>query len=168
MRYNILQLQLFFFEAACATYASGKKATKFGHEREFRHVSSNGSLVYIDRYVVNGEYSGGNTVILVEDVPIWLMQYHGWCKNDNKQVLDFLKKCLLISYGKGEWNGGRGPAEFIGNRSENLVYENIPRMPPYGHNFRSFQGRERIYRIGNRVTDLFWHLYQGLLLGDLE
>lgn len=165
--YNIVRLQQFFFEAALATYASGKKAMKIGHAWEFRHVSEFGRLVYVDQYVVNGEYSGGQTVILVDDAPAWLMQYHGWCKNDDREVLAFLKGALLHTYKEGKFLGGRGLQDFFEDPygSAGLVYENWPQPPSYNHGFASFQGRERIWRKPEMTKDLFWHQYQGFLLG---
>lgn len=177
-KYNIARLQEFFLEMATDTYASGAKAARIPErpwEREFRR--ERGELTYIDRYVVNGEYSGGSTVILVEGVPAWLMQYHGWCKDDDPVVLNVLKAALLENYRRGVFFGGRGPKRWdqqVGDRA--FSYGNNPEG-----GFTDFRGGEGIFdkeaydRLRPSDTDdvvrkagVFWHRYQGLLLGEPE
>ena len=165
--YDVAQLREFYFVAAAATYAGGvvKKETipDLPHSKVYRYKSDD--LLYVDTFFTNGEYSGGQTIICVEGVPAWLMQYCGWCKDDNKEVLAFLKKALLDSYMRKEFNGGRGPAMLDDNQEGGLVYQNWSVLPPYNQNFANFQGRERIWRKPVPTEDVFWHRYQGLLLG---
>jgi len=173
---KISRLQKFFFQAALATYAAGKKAERPPDRPWVKQLTHHGDgelsgLVYVDEYHTNGEWSGGSTVIAsAEDLshPIWLMQYCGWCKDDDPEVLAFLKQALLAAYTKGEWNGGRGPGEFAEDKENGLVYMNWPLMPPFDQSFRSFIGRERIWRQPDRTKDTFWHQYQGWLLGEPE
>lgn len=170
MKFNVQKLQEFFFEAALATYASGKKADPFlwlAGAKHFRYQRE--EFCYIDTYVVNGEHSGGQTIIWVNGVTAWLMQYHGWCQNDNKEVLYFLKNALFTAYKRSEFHGGRGIPRLVSNSASNLVYENWPDMMVYtNHDFTHFAGREYIWRKPMREKDIFWHRYQGLLLGEAE
>ncbi|MBI4385558.1 hypothetical protein HY573_01880 [Candidatus Parcubacteria bacterium] len=172
-KYSVARLQEFFFEAALATYASGKEAAPFPElagAKCFLH--QRGELCYGDVYLVNGEYSGGQTLIWVHGVPAWLMQYHGWCKSDDREVLTFLKQALVAAYAKSEFRGGRGPkmyTESVGDRT--FLYGNKLE----GGDFTRFLGGEgiydkQLYDQGKRDRDsaLFWHHYQGLLLGEAE
>ena len=168
MKVSVKLLKEFFLEMAADTYSSGSKVDRVPErfwEREFRR--QRGKLTYIDRYVVNGEYSGGSTLILAENTPVWLMQYHGWCKNDDESVLLFLKKALNIAYSAGEFRGGRGP-EYFHDGDSGFTYTNVP-LPTYYRlgDFTNFQGRERIWRLP-QSDDIFWHRYQGMLLFSPE
>lgn len=179
-KYNIAQLQGFFLEMAANAYASGAKAVHVpGHpwEREFRR--ERGELTYIDRYVVNGEYSGGGTAILVESIPAWLMHYNGWCKNDDPVVLNVLKSALLENYRRGIFYGGRGPKVWqmqVGNVT--YLYGN--KLDP-ASSFVNFLGGEGIFNkevydaLPNKPSPpeiheaaLFWHRFGGQLLGEPE
>lgn len=170
MKIDVERLKQFFFDAALATYASGKKAERVRGrewEREFFFSSQRAvqrddmdDLVYIDRYAVNGEWSGGQTVILAGGKPVWLMQYQGWCRNDNKAVLDFLKLALKSAYERKKFVGGRGPERF---ESTNLEYFNSVNLGLPEDAFVNFSGNERIL-LGDG-TVVFWHRYQGHLLG---
>jgi len=166
-RYYIERLQEFFLKAAAATYVSGKKA-KINIDGEKVFEWGDGEFCYRDGYRVNGERSFGQTIIYLADTPsvlIWVMQYQGWCKNDDKEVLIHLKRALLTAYTAGQFIGGRGPALFEENWENGLVYEN---MLGEVVQFASFQGRERIYRKphNNPHSFLFWHRYQGMLLDE--
>ncbi len=167
-KYDVKRLSDFFLEAAVETYASGKKAESFPElagAKMFRYAKD--ELYYRDVYVVNGEWSGGQTLIYVNGAPAWIMQYHGWCKGDDKTVLAHLKRSIYTAYTAKRFNGGRGPARFEENYENGLVYENFPQMPSYRWDFDNFQGRERIWQKPDNLTDLFWHRYQGLFLGDV-
>jgi hypothetical protein len=169
--YDVAALKKFFFKAALATYVSGKKGERDSinrWEHGFRYESpykedEDPKYIYIDRYVVNGEYSGGSTVILVDGVPAWLMQYHGECNGDDPKILDFLRTTLKFAYEKGEFCGGRGPYRFKASDGE-FEYENTSRVLEGWSDFSSFGGREKIWQ--RRKGNVFWHLYQGFLLGD--
>lgn len=122
-----------------------------------------GEYLYLDTYYANGEWSGGQTLIYVDRNPAWLMQYHGWCKDDNEAILTFLKKALMFAYQHRMFIGGRGPYEFF---EDGFTYLNFARMPPYEQSIVRFQGHERICFDNKRDADLFWYQYQGQLLGE--
>jgi hypothetical protein len=171
MKIAVAPLREFFFEASRASYAGGVATLdtnpSLPGSREYRF--ERGEYLYVDTFVTSGEWSGGQTLICQNNVPVWLMQYHGWCKNDDTRVLAFLKQVLRITYENGEFCGGRGPGEHRSRRGDALVYMNWStpgNAPRWG--FEEFRGRERIYREPNRMTDLFWYIYQGQLLGEPE
>jgi hypothetical protein len=158
-------IKQFFLEASAKTYASGEiKKTTIGDlpgSKVYRYEGDN--LLYIDTYFTNGERSGGEIVIYHKDAdkwqPAWLMQYHGWCKNDDSEVLAYLKQALENAYLKGIFHGGRGV-----NFPENVL-ESHPiwyRNNPYG-SFESGYGEECIYRGSDKV---FWHKYQHYMLAS--
>lgn len=166
MNASVIKLQQFFFEAAAVTYASGEKAKplpELAGAKHYWYQPAGSPLCYADVFFVNGESSGGQTVIYEHAKPVWIMQYHGWCKDDDPEVLTFLKKALLRAYLDKKFYGGRGEPGFaeIG-KQDGLIYDNFA-APPH-HGFTDFQGRERIWCKGRRDTELFWHRYQGLLL----
>lgn len=167
MNTTVSRLQKFYLEAAAATYAGGvvEKETIPDLPRSKVYRYESGDLLYVDTFFTNGEFSGGQTIIYVDGVPAWLMQYHGWCKDDDKETLSFLKQALSAAYERGEFHGGRGLPRFESHLEGGLVYENWPQMPPYNpQDFTDFQGRERIWRKPDQTKDVFWHRYQGLLL----
>lgn len=172
-KFDVAQLQQFFCKAALETYASGQKPIRgadYPWEKKFRIARVSDELTYLDRYVTNGEWSGGETVILVDNVPVWLMQYHGWCESDDHETLTFLKEALTAGYTSGEFHGGRGPEHFAKVDGRSWVYVNRP----HG-SFENFRGEEAIFDEGACEAgvdilsgSLFWHRYQGILLGESE
>lgn len=174
MKHSIEQLKQFFFEAALATYASGKKASQLPNRPWAKFFAHKGEgefadLLYLDEYATNGESSGGSTLIAsAEDPkhPLWIMQYQGWCKGDDPEVLGFLKVALLEAYRRGTFRGGRGPARYEQQIDEGLSYENVLEGATFGRDgFENFRGYEQIWRRPNCPPDiLFWHRYQGMLL----
>lgn len=172
MKFDVQKLQDFFFEAAAQTYAgnAGTRNTllEIPGSQRYRYLRSN--LLYLDTYLATGEYSAGQTVICVSNRPAWIMQYQGWCKDDNPETLQFLKKALLCAYQEKAFHGGRGPRHFCQENINNLHYENVYTAPP-PQCFSSFQGRERIWQYETHLkppTQLFYHTYQGRLLGETE
>lgn len=163
-------LEEFFLEAAVQTYAGGaKKSTIAELPKSKVYRYERGDLLYLDMYWTNGEFSGGKTIIYANNVPAWMMDYDGWCKDDDKRVTSFLKQALSTTYTAGQFVAGRGPTEYFETEKdkEGLVYRN--HYDPYHWNFTYFQGRERIFRWPAHTTNLFWHRYKGLLLfGDVE
>jgi hypothetical protein len=163
-------LEEFFHEAASATYAvSPLKSTILELPMSKVYRYRRGDLLYVDMYWTNGEYSGGKTLIYADDIPVWMMDYDGWCKGDGKRITAFLKQALCAQYTTGKFYGGRGPDEFYETEKdrEGLVYRNHPYV--YHTGFAYFQGRERIFEWPAHTTDLFWHRYKGLLLfGDVS
>ncbi|OHA02040.1 MAG: hypothetical protein A3C12_02165 [Candidatus Sungbacteria bacterium RIFCSPHIGHO2_02_FULL_49_20] len=174
MKYNVPRLQQFFFEGSLRGYAGGgEKIIVSGVKKTRRFVHQRGELYYRDEYVVNGEYSGGSTIIYVDSFPVWLMQYYGWCKNDDSAVLAFLKEILADTYRSGEFAGGRGRYGLWSSDDGTLGYENTPGLSPSLSEFTDFMGHERIYRNpgpGKHLHEgvVFWHRYQGILLGEPE
>src|SRR3989338_1996936 len=172
MKLNVARLQEFFFEGSLWGYAGGgEKIIIPDVKKTRRFVYYRGELLYRDEYVVNGEYSGGSTVIYMDGLPVWLMQYHGWCQNDNSDVLAFLKKVLTKTYQDSEFCGGRGKFGSWTSDDGSLVYENHPTLPPSMEEFVYFMRYERIKtRVwkSDQSHEVFWHRYQGLLLGEAE
>lgn len=166
---QIAWLQEFFFEAARATFAGSlvEKTTIAGLPKSEVYRYQAGDLLYVDSYYANGEYSGGQTTIFDNDTPIWLMQYHGWCMDDNPNVVDFLKLALSATYEIEQWEGGRGPRIYRSDRWPGLGYVNA--VDGKHDRFSNFEGYEAIYNrpeLGDSV--IFWHRYQGLLLANVE
>ncbi len=163
-------LQEFFFEAALMTYAGGAvKTTVPGLPKSKMYQYERGNLLYVDTYWTNGEYSGGKTLIYEDFQPVWMMDYDGWCKNDDPAVISYLKRALTAAYTAQRFCGGRGPGCLLTyeDNPEGFKYEN--RFDPAHFGFRYFQGRERIVRLADQKTELFWHRYKGLVLfGDVN
>lgn len=157
---EVERLKKFFFEAALVTYASGIKAEKQpGGYRSYSYRK--GTLKYIDRYNIGGQSSFGQTVISDRNDAVWVMQYHGWCKNDSREVLSFLKQALITAYQEKQFNGGRGPSLFHSEGAE-MTYYNRSKSQS-GTHFTRFTGYEHIVNF-NHQEIVFWHHYQGYLL----
>lgn len=158
-------LQAFFFEAALATYAGGTSITTIEAlpgSKVYRY--ERGEYLYIDTYFTNGEQSGGQTMIYLDNMPAWIMQYHGWCKDDNKEILDFLKQVLKDTYQHKMFWGGRGYNQITSD--EVMNYHNS-----WVGTFDYFYGEEKIdiptgnpEAMGLERVDVFWHKYQGMTL----
>lgn len=169
-----LKLQEFFFEAALATYVGhASKTTIEGLPKSKVYCYERDDYLYIDTYFTNGEQSGGQTIIYIKPegspafVPSWIMQYHGWCEGDDKNVLNFLKEVLSATYRARKFCGGRG----------NLFGEVDPSgcCLEYTNNwtgtFDNFSGKERIEKeslledgVCTKTRNVFWHRYQGITL----
>lgn len=158
-------LENFFLEAAAATYAGGADKSTIAdlpNSKAYRYQRD--SLLYTDTYWTNGEYSGGKTVIYANEIPVWMMDYDGWCQNDDKKVLAFLKRALSSTYTTNRFICGRGPYtffEYAQGQAEGLVYTNNP--DPTDCNFDFFTGWDMIFRTSERVK-LYWHRYKGIAL----
>lgn len=184
---TLKEFERFYLEAALTTYAAAEKVEDVVPGSDTHYSRNAGQyyaekstipelpgskkflyrrddLCYVDTYWTNGEFSGGTTIIYAGEVPVWLMAYDGWCQDDDKEVLDFLKSALRANYEGGIFLGGRGPREFhqMWPTKERLVYHN--HLDLYGQGFRCFAGRERIFRRPADAIDLFWHRYKGLAL----
>ncbi len=94
--------------------------------------------------------STGITLIWHEDVPVWVMHYHG---HYAKAAIPFLKQCLLKAYAtERRFYGGRGPF-FVSD--DGLIYMNqVTRHAP-----EDFEGREEIYDSARQ--SLGYHWYRG-------
>ncbi len=175
----ISEIQTFFFDAALATYAGGAKAKTDPSTPAVKFYSfERGDFIYLDKFMVNGEYSGGQTVIYFQGNPVWLMQYQGWCKNDDPAVLAFLKRALRNAYEQRSFYGGRGPSSMsyhsgllppLDPNHRKLYYYNEGYGTGYSiknEPFHKFIGYERIEELDTSLKNevVFWHRYQGMLL----
>jgi len=155
--------QSFFLEAAGKCYAGDLPKTTIAElpkSKVYRYEKRN--LLYLDVYYTNGESSGGQTTIFWDSVPVWLMQYHGWCKDDDKRTLSFLKEALKSTYERGIWNFGRGPDAYTSQEFPHLRYV-IDEHDSGG--FETFSGMESVRDYTRRPSDLiFWHRFHGMLL----
>lgn len=162
---DVARLEKFFLESAANTYAGkGVKSTipELPGSKVYRVVEDD--LLYVDKYQTNGEWSGGETLIYQGGVNVWRMSYQGFCKDDDREVLHFLKVILGGTYKSSVFYGGRGFPQIWqkGEKHPGLYYENYPN--PYHRDFSYFSGREHIKRWPNHIDQVFWHEYQGLLL----
>lgn len=172
--------QGFYFEASLATYVNGEAEKRTIHDlpgsKSYRYEQ--GSLLFVDTYVTNGEHSCGNIYMwdreAWENKPFWYMQYGGWCKDDDPEVIACLKAALREAFVPRQFHGGRGPADYRveGLRAKHgLTYINnggIRSPDCLGFGFRQFQGRESICRPPDWKAELFWHEYRGGLLVPAE
>jgi len=167
---DINKLLDFFFEAGLATYAGdgattsiaelpGSKVLRFGH----------GPFLYVDTYFVNGTVSCGQTLIWHDDIPVWTMQYRGYCLD--KGAVGVLKQVLLQAYRMRRFNGGRGESHEAAGGLGEYRYHNWPTR----NGFALFEGKEFIDRLDrkrlpNAPNPEFWaervfmHEYAGGLL----
>lgn len=178
------EIQGFFFDASLATYAGGAAKTTIPGLLGSKHYHfERGNLLYDDVYFTNGEYSGGSTVISLRTEPkpvnLWLMQYHGWCKDDDPEILAFLKEALRYAYEQQSFCGGRGEYRYpLGDsyktsQGDILEYFNNGDQkdgPIYSlgqSQWSKFSGEEFINRLSRKIGGIekvFWHRYQGLSL----
>ncbi len=168
-----LELQEFFFEAARETYAGhGTKTSIEGLPKSKVYRYEKGNFLYIDTYFTNGEQSGGQTVIYIKPegssvfVPAWIMQYHGWCENDDGEIIGLLKVVLTKAYLSRTFYGGRGKLHDKSAVVPHLEYTNN-----WIGTFDHFSGEEKISKedipeggTGLETREVFWHRYQGMTL----
>lgn len=164
----------FFFRASLKGYAGGGRFTKAScedilPEKEFRFHEdfAKGTLIYVDRYVRNGELSRGDTTIYFETpvpqkpvvVPIWSMWYHGWCSEKDKEaIIAHLKDRLRCAYETRVFRGGRGKLEDRSG-SPSFQYRNS-----FQGDFSHFNGKEFVSQnTSGTWRDVFWHEYGGIL-----
>lgn len=155
---EVQAIKEFFFEAALATYAGsgpkmpigqtppGFKGYKFGRDR----------YLYQDIYsAVGTHHSFGQTVIWMDDKPIWFMQYHGFCRD--KRASEVAKQAMRAAYVERQFIGGRGIKRL---EQGNLQYGNNGMR-----SFGDFNGQDWVSEMKNgRDAMLFWHRYHGGLL----
>ncbi|MCR4311191.1 MAG: hypothetical protein NUV54_01300, partial [Candidatus Taylorbacteria bacterium] len=102
-----------------------------------------------------------------DGTPVWLMHYHGWCRDDDPQTIALLKAALRENYSKGVWRCGRGPSTFHDQEKwPGLVYTNVP-LESVHLDFRATEfGNFGCYE--EISTDLgppvFYHYVRGMLL----
>jgi hypothetical protein len=111
-------------------------------------------------------------VIYFQGKPIWLMQYQGWCKDDDPEVIALLKAALTHAYEQRKFFGGRGQGEFYPYDAQRRALQYLNRRdeehPIEEGSFDRFEGEECIRDIphhgGGGATQVFYHRYQGMLL----
>lgn len=162
------KIKAFFLEASARTYAGGgqkymlsdlpgSKVLRFSKDLGGR------DFLYVDCYFSSGRRSFGQTVICVNNIPVWGMQYHGFWEGEDERVIPFLRRTLMAAYGDGLFCGGRGP-ETYQEETSGLIYRNY-RLRHDGWDFTNFEGSEEIYDRNSQVTkSLLRHEYNGLLL----
>lgn len=172
---SVAELQEFFFEAASATFASGLEPIDLELGQKYYQYERD-ELVYTDEFFTNGEYSAGQTRIYLGESAVWVMQYQGWCKDNDPEVIAFLQRALMEAYSQKKFRLGRGPQDYreadpfsvMGRQSKPLTYGNYsePSMTEAGFEF--FQGHEVIFRYWEEQLTLFRHRFQGMLLRDKD
>ena len=150
-----------FFEAMLAGYASGvekgaipempgSKAIEWTNDR-------NGNWRVLDTYIVTpfSAYSGGTTLIWLNDIPVWMMQYLG---HYPKEAIPCLRAALRTAYEAEEFFGGRGPEIFT---HKGYTYVNNVRVNDF---FMDARGEEMIF--GPDGSIIGKHSYQSTFLVD--
>ena len=159
------QAQKIFFRALLAGYAGkgAKKDPRLTTEVSvFGFVKTNtyrdGDFTVIDSWVVSDHStaSSGRTIVLFEEVPIWVMTYSG---SYPENVIHFLKEALSAQYKASDFRGGRGPG-FFKSENGNFAYRNNA-YANGNSNFSLFSGREEIIDIKTRSVVGF-HEYSGM------
>lgn len=128
-----------------------------------------GKWTVVDCYFVTllSNSSFGTTIIYYDDVPVWMMQYHG---EYPKEAIPFLKRALRSCYDHGKFVGGRGPTTYEERDGQGYTYHNsLPMSDFHSNEPHNFAGREDIvkyyrYRYGVRSRVVGWHEYSGQLL----
>jgi len=165
------KLCLFFLEAAGKCYTGKQpKGTieELPNSKVYRYARD--PFFYIDAYHTNGEYSGGQTLLYHDAMPVWQMQYQGWCKDDDPETIAFLKAVLNKSYAHGIWSNGRGSdttaIEFPNPSWQERGFRYLNHMETT--TFDSFRGKECITEgVCRSYTEIFWHRYQGILFDQM-
>ena len=153
-----LTLREFLLETHQQGYASeredNKQRMKDG-STTITHISKDREWEMCDNYF-GGNPFGGRKLIIHHYIPIWIMLYYGWVKQDqdHKEIYEFLRKALLQS---PEGVPLRGPEGFEGDK---LRYE-----AGWNGTIHRFHGREVIYSIPTSLTGQ--KVYEGHFSGGL-
>lgn len=157
MNVDIKKVEEFFFKAMIEGWAgNGKKVNIFPGFKSFV-ISDGKGFQLCDNYCVNKESkkSVGTTLILVDNVPVWTMNYRGFYED---WAIDFLKHALLKAYETGNFVGGRGPENY--HPGGELFYINNV----VENNFSGFYGYETIIGYGDNDKVGGYHRYAGMSL----
>ena len=148
----------FLVRAKRDTYASVK------HEKEPRtrdgkktFAFTEGERRYVDTCTEHKRASFGTEVVLVDDAPVWMMQYYGTMCSPlvpPEEVYEFLKFCLVRA---SIANPFRGPLSII--KEGSLLYQCGLSTPP---DLSFFSGRESIFYATNH-DDVYSELVFSLL-----
>lgn len=165
----LFEMTAFFLKAAGECYAGkGQKTTITELPGSKVYTFDDDPFLYKDVYYTNGENSGGQTTLFHDGTPVWLMQYQGWCKDDDPQTIALLKAALTENYSKGVWRCGRGPSTFRDQEKwPGLFYTNVPLNSvhlgyPPAMEFGNFACYEAIGP--DFGPPVFYHYVRGMLL----
>jgi len=107
----------------------------------------------------NSDFSGGMTLISIDNQIVWMMNYGGHFTNE---AIPTLKLALKTAYEKKLFWGGRGPDKILNGE---FWYTNYL----VNNDFGSFSGRENIYSAHKPINN--WHGqhdYCGFLMVPVE
>jgi hypothetical protein len=179
-------LFIFYNRMAADCYASGigpSLSTDLPISKRFDR--SEGKFGYYDQWHTgrNGglSSSGGHTILTVDLVPVWMLQYWGWHDKSDSGVLEALREALLEGYTTGESRGGRGPGLFTTPGGEycyqnEIMYggglvlpEHFETEPRIKHGKLNFSGFEQIFRKETEKSaipayEVFHHDFVGFAL----
>lgn len=177
----------FYNRMAAKCYASeGSKSVSsddFPGAKFMRGVE--GRYCYCDMWYTgtNGKLgvSGGHSLLSLDNIPVWILQYWGWYDKDDSRVIKTLKEALLQGYSNGETEGGRGPGYYTTedgqyNYQNTVGYGNGLILPEYfktepwlKRGKLNFSGHEYVYRKETEKSpmpafEVFRHDYVGFAL----
>ena len=117
----LIEAEHFFCRGmATDSYASGAKASAIEYWSGWKGFEyREGDFKLVDMYTIHpdSKKSGGHTHIHYQGKTIWMMSYGGFYKKD---ATSCLKASLLLNYGAGIFNFGRGKSMF---RLEDYSYD---------------------------------------------
>jgi hypothetical protein len=151
----------------------GSKCTVYHEEIDGKHFL----LIDIWFSTKKSDFSGGMTLIIVDNEMVWMMNDGG---HFPEEVIPTLKLALKSAYEQKLFVGGRGPAEF---RNGDYLYDNVlQHQDNNGGGMHDFYGFENIFESGTeesgkinesgRINPIkYWcgqHHYHGFLLVPVE
>jgi hypothetical protein len=158
MNVDMDAIKAFFFEAMLQGWVNPKSHAEpvEGMPGYKGYEYRKGGLYLRDVFIVNPETgkSAGNTTILLDDNPVWVMHYGGMYP---KAVINIVKIALTRAYKQEQFCGGRG-----------VICLNV--AIPFGYfnhinkgTFEDFCGRESVYHEENKQV-VGYHDYWGMSL----
>lgn len=104
--------EAFFYEAMIKGYVTNDSILEGQYSGSRKIDIEKGSWRLVDEYIVTkaGPGSGGTTIIWYGHIPVWMMQYLGWYKEN---AIPCLKAAIASNYQKLKFEGGRGPQFFV-------------------------------------------------------
>jgi len=176
----------FYYRSAADCYANEKaepeSSDKFPGAKIMTRTE--GKFGYHDIWNVGalGDYgvSGGQTVLTVDQIPVWMLQYWGWYDKRDDRVLEVLKEALLAGYASKTSKNGRGPEKHT-SQDDNYVYSqsssrikrafSLPTFIDFKCGYEverllDFQGEEKIVRkVGQKHIDWAERVFNHSLVG---
>lgn len=122
----------FYNKVAAMCYADEKAAPKRSEEFPGAKTmsQSEGRFGYRDMWYTGSNsklgVSAGHSLLTVDRVPVWILEYWGWYDRSDERVLETLKEALLRGYTNDESRGGRGP-EYFSSGDGQYSYQNTIR-----------------------------------------